>query len=140
MLLRFANRYPLLLAGFLPLAAFAAEKIARSIDAGEIRFWVAFGAVQILAFAGYGASSLPEWAKWVDLEGGAMAIVERRLKILQGLIIALLAGNIAYYGGYYYAMLAEIVCFIGAAVAAYGGDRFLSPLLSRITGRVQAGP
>jgi hypothetical protein len=61
-----------------------------------------------------------------------VAIAERRLKILQGLVVALLAGNIAYYGGYYYFTLAEIACFIAAAVAAWGGDKFLTPLLQRV--------
>lgn len=124
----------------LPAAALAAAQATLAVDAGTGRFWAAFGAVQVLSFFGYAASSLPEWAQWVDDSGGVVEIVERRLKIVQGMIIAVLAGNIAYYGGFYYAGLAEIPCFIGAAVAAYGGDKFLSPLLSRITGKAATGP
>src|SRR6266850_8221906 len=111
----------------------------RPLD-GSPRFWVAGLVVMVLAFSGYAASSLPEWAKWKDESGDAVAISERRLKIIQGLVIAMLAGNIAYYGGFYYLAIAEVACFIAAAVAAYGGDRFLSPLLTRVTGRAaQAG-
>lgn len=109
-----------------------AEAAVRVVDPGATRFWIAFAAVQILAVFGYSASSLPEWAKWKDITGGDVAIAERRLKILQGMVVALLAGNIAYYGGYYYFALAEIGCFIGAAVAAWGGDKFLTPLLQRL--------
>lgn len=122
----------------LPVVAKAAAQATLAADAGTPRFWVALGAVQVLAFFGYGASSLPEWAQWKDVTGGDVAIAQRRLKIVQGLMIALLAGNIAYYGGMYYLAGPEIVCFIAAAVAAYGGDKFLSPLLSRITGKVAA--
>lgn len=124
---------------FLPALAFAAAQATLAVDAGTSRFWAALAAVQILAGFGYAGSSLPQWAQWVDDSGGPVAIAERRLKIVQGLCLAVLAGNIAYFGGYYYAGLAEIPCFIGAAVAAYGGDKFLSPLLSRITGKATTG-
>lgn len=134
-LMRRASWVPPLL---LPAVAYAAAQATLAVDAGTTRFWVALAAVQVLAAFGYAASSLPQWAQWVDDTGGAVAIIERRLKIVQGLVIALLAGNIAYYGGYYYFAMAEIPCFIAAAVAAYGGDKFLSPLLSRITGRATA--
>lgn len=120
-----------------PLAVLAAQATLGA-DAGTSRFWAALGAVQVLSFFGYAASSLPEWAQWVDDTGGAVAIVQRRLKIVQGLITALLAGNAAYYGGYYYVGAPEIGCFIAAAVAAWGGDKFLSPLLTRITGKAQS--
>lgn len=133
--MRLAVRLPLFL---LPAVAYAAAQATLAVDAGSTRFWVALVAVQVLAAFGYAASSLPEWAQWVDDTGGAVAIAERRLKIVQGFMIALLAGNIAYYGGFYYFAIAEIPSFIAGAVAAYGGDKFLSPLLSRITGKVEA--
>lgn len=122
-----------------PLAAVAAEQAVLRMDAGGLRFWVATAAVQILWLAGYAASSLPEWAQWKDTSGGEVVIATRRLKIIQGMVIAGLAGNIAYFGGFYYAGVAEAGCFIAAAVAAYGGDKFLAPLLSRITGRTPQG-
>lgn len=120
-----------------PLVAYAAEQAMRALDPGAARFWWALVAVQVLALVGYAASSLPQWAGWIDDSGGAVAVLERRLKIVQGLVIALLAGDCAYYGGYHYFGMAEVLCFGAAAVAAYGGDKFLSPLLSRLTGRVQ---
>lgn len=123
----------------MPLAAYAAEQAMRALDPGAPRFWWALVAVQILSLVGYAASSLPQWAGWIDDSGGAVAVLERRLKIVQGLAIAILAGNCAYYGGFHYFGMAEVLCFGAAAVAAYGGDRFLSPLLSRLTGRVQQG-
>lgn len=116
----------------LPAAGALAEQAVRSVDASTARFWIAFAAVQLLSVFGYSASSLPEWAKWRDITGGDVAIAERRLRILQGLMVSVLAGNIAYYGGYYYFVLAEIGCFIGAAIAAWGGDKFLTPLLGRL--------
>lgn len=122
-----------------PLAAAAAEQAVRAADPGAPRFWAALAAVQVLALFGYAASSLPQWAGWIDDTGGAVAVLERRLKIVQGLVIAILAGNLAYFGGFYCFAWPEIPCFGAAAMASYGGDRFLSPLLSRLTGRIQGG-
>jgi len=122
-----------------PFAAMAADQAIRSIDPGAARFWWVFLAVQVLALVGYAASSLPQWAGWIDTAGGAQAILERRLKIVQGTVIAVLAGNCGYYGGFYYFALPEVLCFGTTAIAAYGGDKVLSPLLSRLTGRVQQG-
>lgn len=118
-------------------AAVLAEAM-RAFDASSGRFWIALAVAQVISLLGYGASSLPQWAGWVDDTGGAVAMLERKLKIIQGLVIAFLAGNIAYFGGLYYA-LAEIPCFGAAALAAYGGDKFLTPLLSRLTGRATSG-
>lgn len=120
-----------------PLAVAAAEAAVRELDASGVRFWAAFAAVQVLWLLGYAGSSLPQLAKWQDTTGGEVAIAERRLTIIQGVAVAALAGNIAYFGGYYYAGLAQVVCFIGAAAAAWGGDKFLTPILARITGRAQ---
>lgn len=107
----------------------------RALDAGSWRFWAAFVAVQGLAGLGWCASSFPLAAGWIDTTGGPVAHLERRLKVLQGIAIAILAGNLAYYGGFYGAGWAEIYCFGAAALAAYGGDKFLTPLLSRLTGK-----
>lgn len=120
-----------------PLDVYAAEQAVLRIDAGGVRFWAATAAVQMLWLSGYAASSLPEWAQWKDTNGGEVAIATRRLKIIQGMVIAGLSGNIAYFGGFYYFGIAEVGCFIAAAVAAYGGDKFLTPVLGRITGRAQ---
>lgn len=120
-----------------PIAAMAAEAAGRALD-GSSRFWVTLLAVQILTTLGYGASSLVQWAKWTD---GTLA---DRLLIVQGWWIAMLAGNVAYYGGFYYlpsvgVITNEVGCFIAAAVAGFGGDRFMAPLLLRLTGRIQDG-
>lgn len=113
------------LLALLPLAALGAEQLLRVFEPGNWRFWAAFGVVQLLWLWGYLASSLPAWAKWDD------GTVLDRLTIVQGTFVAALAGNIAYHGGFYYLGLAEIVCFIATSVAAWGGDKFLSPLLQR---------
>lgn len=126
------------LLALVPVAAYAAEQAVRNLDASEARFWAALAAVQVLSLVGYASSSLPQWAGWIDDTGGAVAVLERRLKIVQGLVIALLSGNAAYVSGYYYFGLPEIVCFGGAAGAAYGGDKFLSPVLSRASQMIQA--
>jgi hypothetical protein len=122
---------------FSPIMALAAEAAGRSLD-GSWRFWVTLFAVQILTTLGYGASSLAQLAKWRD------GSLYERLMIMQGFWVAMLAGNIAYYGGFYYlpsmgVITNEVGCFIGAAVAGFGGERFLTPLLFRITGKIQEG-
>ena len=117
-------------------AAAIAEQAVRVLDPGEWRFWLAFLFVQGLAGLGWCASSLALSAGWIDSTGGEVAQLERRLKILQGGAICILASNLAYYGGFYGAGWAEIYCFGAAALAAYGGDKFVSPLFSRLTGKI----
>lgn len=128
---------------FVPVLAWAADQVLIPFDPSTGRFWITFAMVQVLNLLGYGASSLPQLASWID-EGTAREVLEKRLTIVQGVLVSIMAGNIAYYAGRYSVWPAvlpanfgatEIVCFISAAVAAYGGDKFLSPLLSRITGR-----
>lgn len=123
----------LLLLMVVPVAAFAAEALQK-FEPTTMRFWVACLAVQFLNSLGYAASSLPELANWIDDGGTAVERLTRKFKIIRGCCIAALAGNIGYYGGLYYMGVAEVGCFIAAAVCAYGGDKFLTPLLSRITG------
>jgi len=113
--------------------ATAAEQMSRSLI-GDTRFWVVAAAVQVLGVIGYLASSLAQWAKWPD------GTLIERLALVQGSVTALLAANIAFYGGYYYVECPEIVAFIAAAVASWGGDKFISPILVRITGRIQDSP
>lgn len=119
---------------FFMVLAIAAHAAVAAFDPTTNRFWAALGAVQVLAFIGFGASSLPSLAGWIDENGSPVERLERKLNIIRGAIVACLAANICYYGGFYYMGAAEVGCFMGAAVAAYGGDKFLSPLLSRITG------
>lgn len=124
------------LMAMIPVAAVSADAALAQFQPTTARFWFAFLAVQFLNVLGYGASSLPELANWINADGTAVERLTRRFKIIQGCMVAMLAGNIAYYGAMYYFGVADIGCFISAAVCAYGGDKFLSPLLSRITGRV----
>lgn len=118
-------------------AAAIAEQAVRALDAGSWRFWFAFGAVLVLGGLGWCASSLALAAGWIDTTGGSVAQFERRLKVLQGVAVSILASILAYFGGFYYFGWPEIACFAAAALAAYGGDKFLTPLLSRITGKAE---
>lgn len=121
-----------------PLAALAADQAVRALDPGAPRFWWTMGFVQGLALLGYGCSSLQQWAGWIDDTGGPVTVLERRLRIVQGMLIGFMAGNCAYYGGFYYFGLHEAACFLAAAIGAYGGDKFLSPLLVRFSGMFKA--
>ncbi len=112
-----------------PAVAFAAEQVVRTMD-GSPRFWVAALAVIVLSLMGWGASSLKTLAGWDETR-------ERRYEILQGVLVSMLAGHTAYYGGYFglpylpaaiAVTVPEVVCFIAAAIAAYGGARFLETL------------
>lgn len=107
-------------------SAYAFEQTTRMMDGGN-RFWITMIAVQFLATLGYVASSLAQWAKWPD------GTLTERLEVVQGFLTSILAGNIAYYAGYYYMAWPEIACFIATAVCGWGGDKFLSPLLTRIS-------
>lgn len=118
-----------------PCIAFALEQGLRTIDPGAGRFWATMGAVQLLALLGYAGSSLAQWAKWPD------GTLLDRLTIMQGAVTSILAGNLCYYGGFYLLPiwqinLPEIGCFIATPVAGWGGDKFISPILARITGKI----
>lgn len=133
---RYLSAGSLLLLLMVPAAAIAAESMLAKFEPTTTRFWMEFVAVQFLNALGYAASSLPQLANWVDDSGTNVEQLTRRYKIISGCCVAAMAGNIGYYGGMYYVGVAEIGCFIAAAVCAYGGDKFLTPLLSRITGTV----
>ena len=62
-------------------------------------------------------------------------ITESLVSGLDAVTVSVLAGHIAYYGGYFglpslpgAVDVPEVVCFIAAAVAAYGGARFIDTL------------
>jgi hypothetical protein len=121
-----------------PLAALAADQAVRGLEPGSLRFWGAMGAVQFCALLGYGCSSLKQWAGWIDDAGGRVTVLERRLRIVQGMLIGFLAGNAAYYGGFYYFGLAEVPCFVAAAFGAFGGEKFIAPAVGRLSGMFKA--
>lgn len=83
---------------------------------------------QGLALVGYLASSLPTWAGWLD--GTAL----QRLTIIQGAIVAILAGNVAFFLSVE-AGISQILCLLSAAAGGYGGDKVLVPMLNRIFGK-----
>ena len=118
-----------------PCVALAVDQSLRIMDPGTSRFWAAMLAVQVLGAVGYCGSNLAQWARWPD---GSLL---DRLTIAQGAVTSLLAANFAYYGGFYLLPtwqinLPEIGCFIATPIAAWGGDKFISPILSRITGKI----
>src|ERR1051325_8338411 len=100
---------------FAPLLAYAADQALAAFDPSTPRFWGTLAVVQALNVLGWAASSLPQLAKWIDGDT-VRERLENRLTIIQGLALSFMAGNIAYYGGRYYMALAEILCFIAAAV------------------------
>lgn len=93
-------------------------------------FWGMLAFAQALTVVGYLASSLPQWAGWID------GTVLQRLTILQGAVVAWFAGNV----GYLLAVsneLSQIMCLLSAAAGGYGGDKFLMPLMQRIFGKTE---
>lgn len=125
---------------WVPALAQAAEAITSRALTFDGRFLVAHLFVMFLSVCGWAGSSLPKVAGWVDG-------VKEKLEILQGIIIAQIAGGIAYYGGFYLMpgygyQLAEVACFMATIVASWGGDRFMTPLLNtfaRFAERVTGG-
>lgn len=124
---------------WVPVAAYAAEGATRALSI-DSRFWWTHFFVTVLSLGGWAGSSLPKLANWVDSP-------KAKLEIVQGVVVAGLSGSIAYYGGFYllsgtsYAV-PEVGCFMATIIAAWGGDRFLAPLLNtlsdfaqRVTGR-----
>lgn len=107
-----------------PVIAFATET-ALHADMSTLEFWLTLLCVQGLTMIGYGASSLALWAKWPD------GSLEQRLTIVQGMLVAGLAGNIGYYYSYYSMAFPQIGSFTLAALCSFGGDKFVSPLVTR---------
>jgi MFS family permease len=91
-------------------------------------FWWLFIAIQIAWLLGYLASSLPRWGKWLD----GVADTEYKLAIVAGVLCALLAGNIAYYLGYYELHLKRLYCIFAAIGGGFLGEKYLTPLFQRL--------
>lgn len=120
---------------WVPALSYGADNIVSRAFTVDARFWWAHFFVMVLSCAGWAGSSLPKLAGWVDG-------VRQRLEILQGLIVSLISGSFAYYGGFY--LLTgygynppEVGCFMATILAAWGGDRFLTPLLDTMMGFVR---
>ena len=112
-----------------PVVVFAAGDVQNTLPVND-RFWGALLAVQCITALGYFASSLPTWARWLDDQ----ATMEQRLAVVSGALTAVMAGNVAYFGSLYYMHTAEVSAFISSGVAAWGGDKFLTPILQKIVG------
>jgi len=125
----FKMRAAFLLAAIIP-AASAAEQVSRTIQ-GDFRFWIVAVAVQVLWSIGYLASSFSQWANWPD--GTRL----EKFQLIQGIFTSLFAGNVAYYGGYYYVECPEVAAFISAGAAGFGGDKFLTPLMTQAFQRLE---
>lgn len=114
----------------LALFGFIGSAMAAQAAPFESRGFLAlFGFAQLLAVIGYLASSLPLWAGWID------GTTLQRLTIVQGLLVAVLAGNVAFFLAVEYG-LSQILSMMAAAAGGYGGDKFLMPLLNRVVGKV----
>lgn len=114
---------------FVPLAAMAAGETVKALDFHSGRWWGLFLFVQLITLLGYAASSLSQWAGWID--GTILA----KLQIIQGVACALMAGNIAFLLGVHYAQVTEVQALIASGAGGYGGDKLLTPLLNRIFGK-----
>jgi hypothetical protein len=113
----------------IPLAAAGATDMAKALDLGSARWWGLFLFAQLITLLGYAASSLSQWAGWVD--GTVLA----KLTIIQGVACSLMAGNIAFLLGLHYAQVTEVQALIASGAGGYGGDKLLTPLLNRIFGK-----
>lgn len=120
-------------------AAFAAEPITRSLD-GSFAFWVAFSFVQILALIGYAAANLKDWACWHD---GTSA---RRLELVQSALVGLVAGNVTYFGTYYWMPMVpglssitvpQVGSFILTIFGGFGGARYLTAIADALIAAVR---
>ena len=89
-------------------------------------FWWTFIAVQVLWAIGYLSSSLPKWAKWTTAD------TEGRLTVIAGALCALIAGNTAYYMGYYEMGFKTLYCLFGAIGGGFLGEKYLTPLFQKL--------
>jgi len=113
-----------------PATAIAAEHAVRTLEGGP-RAWFTFAIVCFLSLVGYAGSSLTEWAKWRDGDQ------RTRFALYQSAFVAMLAGGVTYYGGYYWLpdwkiVIPEVGCFILTALAGFAGDRWLNALVDAL--------
>lgn len=114
----------LTLAFFLYALSFAvmADQTVKMVDPQNVPA-VTWAWVAGLALAGWFASSAPNLANWVD--GTGVELLRKRLEVLKGLAVALIAGFIAYL----LALVAgtpNLLAFVGVLLAAYGGDKYMA--------------
>lgn len=129
LLLGFSSTVSGILLLIIPLMAIAASETVKALDFHSARWWGLFIFVQLITLLGYAASSLSQWAGWID--GTVLA----RLTIIQGVACSLMAGNIAFLLGVHYMQVTEVQALIASGAGGYGGDKLLTPLLNRIFGK-----
>ena len=113
-----------------PLLAMAADQATRAMAIDTPRWWVMLAFVQVMTLWGYGASSLSQWAGWQD--GTAM----QRLTIIQGVMVSLIGGNAGYFLSLQYAGIGEVEALLVAVAGGFGGEKFVTPILQRVFGKV----
>ena len=126
--------YGSLLLAIVPTASAAALETVKVIDLESGRWWAVLLFVQVITLVGYAASSLSQWAGWID------GTILQRLTIMQGMFAALLAGNMSYFLGLHYAGLSEIMAMMASGAGGYGGDRYLVPMFQKLLGRLTDQP
>ncbi len=82
---------------------------------------------------GWAAARLPELAAWGDGDLG------KRLQIIQGMFVSIVAGMVGFFGGRW-AGLPDMGTFICVVVFAYAGTRALDAIFERMLGRVFKEP
>ena len=132
--LSYSSTGSLLLLLMIPFGALGADQAIKAFDLSSGRWWAILFFVQVFTIVGYMASSLSQWAGWVD------GTTLQRLQIVQGAIAACLAGNMSYFLGLHYAGLTEVMALMSAGAGGFGGDRFLVPLLQRLFGKATGTP
>jgi hypothetical protein len=113
-----------LLAMMVPQIAFAAEAQIVQMPP-TLAQMITFAIVQLISACAYLSASLADWAAWKDSTGTERERAERRLKLIQGAMVGLFAGNVVYYAGVA-AGMDGLTGLIGAGVGAYGGERTLA--------------
>jgi len=116
--------FRVLLAMMVPQLAYAAEAQIVQMPPTFAQM-ITFAIVQLISACAYLSASLADWAAWKDSTGTDVERSGRRLKLIQGAMVGLFAGNVVYYAGVA-AGMDGLTGLIGAGVGAYGGERTLS--------------
>lgn len=100
-----------------------ADQTVKLVDPQAVP-WLTWAWVGGLSFVGWFASSAPKIARWQDEEDR----LEKRLTVMQGLVVSLMAGIIAYLLALYTGA-PNLLGFIAVALAAYAGEKYLADRL-----------
>ena len=89
--------------------------------------------LHVVILIAYGAASLPKWAQWID--GSRL----ERFTIVQGVLISLIAGWLAWMLFYHYGNAHEALCWVMVVLGSYFGEQFLRMVLERYAGKLPDG-